>query len=237
MPLVHTCDCGHRLRLKEEHVGKRLKCPRCSESFTVSDKPAADKAAPRCSAAADEDDDGASAPEEGKDEQQPKRRRKRKKVKKRWFRLPEIHVSFLGLSGWAWVVIFVIMLTLLGGGLAVYHAVPGWGSRMCYSIEPFGQEAPPGLLGEMSKGITVKIHNTPAGTIEHKLVTARTVAGLKTAKYDRRTSLAVRDTAKGPSGEVAYEIDWTFDRGIVSVKCDGHLVPAAIWEHETGQHQ
>jgi transcription initiation factor IIE alpha subunit len=51
MPLLYTCECGHVLRLKDEQFGKRLKCPRCAEIFTAGEKPAADKAAGRKSAA------------------------------------------------------------------------------------------------------------------------------------------------------------------------------------------
>src|SRR5689334_3296414 len=35
MPLLLECDCGKRLNVPDEHAGKRVKCPACSQVLTV----------------------------------------------------------------------------------------------------------------------------------------------------------------------------------------------------------
>ena len=35
MPIQVTCDCGKTLKVKDEHAGKKLRCPACSEMITV----------------------------------------------------------------------------------------------------------------------------------------------------------------------------------------------------------
>jgi hypothetical protein len=35
MPITFACDCGRKLRVAEEHAGKRIRCPGCSGVVTV----------------------------------------------------------------------------------------------------------------------------------------------------------------------------------------------------------
>jgi hypothetical protein len=35
MAIEHTCQCGTKLRVKDELAGKKIKCPKCSETFTL----------------------------------------------------------------------------------------------------------------------------------------------------------------------------------------------------------
>src|SRR5438132_14078871 len=35
MPISMTCQCGKALRLKDEWVGKKAKCPQCGATFIV----------------------------------------------------------------------------------------------------------------------------------------------------------------------------------------------------------
>lgn len=36
MAIEHTCQCGTKLRVKDELAGKKIKCPKCSETFTLT---------------------------------------------------------------------------------------------------------------------------------------------------------------------------------------------------------
>src|SRR5438876_9188999 len=36
MPISMTCQCGKALRLKDEWVGKKAKCPQCGATFIVT---------------------------------------------------------------------------------------------------------------------------------------------------------------------------------------------------------
>ena len=48
MPISLTCDCGKKLTVKDELVGKRVRCPGCQATLTVSAKgPAAAAAKPK----------------------------------------------------------------------------------------------------------------------------------------------------------------------------------------------
>lgn len=63
MPVSIRCECGKQLRVSEEHIGKRVRCPECKEPILVPDpdakKPAAarDTTTPRKPAPRGEDDD------------------------------------------------------------------------------------------------------------------------------------------------------------------------------------
>jgi hypothetical protein len=35
MAIEHTCQCGTKLRVKDELAGKKIKCPKCSKTFTL----------------------------------------------------------------------------------------------------------------------------------------------------------------------------------------------------------
>ena len=37
MPYETTCPKGHRLQVSDSHLGQRIQCPACNESFVVSD--------------------------------------------------------------------------------------------------------------------------------------------------------------------------------------------------------
>lgn len=41
MPIPVSCDCGAKLKAKDEHAGKRIRCPKCGESVSIP-KPAND---------------------------------------------------------------------------------------------------------------------------------------------------------------------------------------------------
>lgn len=36
MPIIVSCGCGRKFRAKEEHIGKRAKCPACGEALVIS---------------------------------------------------------------------------------------------------------------------------------------------------------------------------------------------------------
>src|SRR5437762_140097 len=36
MPIVLTCDCGRRLRIKDELAGRKVRCPQCSGILLVA---------------------------------------------------------------------------------------------------------------------------------------------------------------------------------------------------------
>lgn len=40
MPIDLSCNCGWKTRVKDEHAGKRTKCPSCAEGLTVPAKEA-----------------------------------------------------------------------------------------------------------------------------------------------------------------------------------------------------
>jgi len=35
MSIEHTCQCGAKLKVKDELAGKKIKCPKCSVAFTL----------------------------------------------------------------------------------------------------------------------------------------------------------------------------------------------------------
>ena len=38
MPFETTCPKGHRLQVSDSHLGQRIQCPACNESFVVNDE-------------------------------------------------------------------------------------------------------------------------------------------------------------------------------------------------------
>lgn len=52
MPEIRCQSCGARLRVRDEHVGRSMRCPKCKETFTVPAAPAAPAPEPPAPAAA-----------------------------------------------------------------------------------------------------------------------------------------------------------------------------------------
>ena len=53
MPFTVTCSCGKKLSAREEHIGKRAKCPQCGQTFKIVPPPkekAAESVAPTATA-------------------------------------------------------------------------------------------------------------------------------------------------------------------------------------------
>lgn len=46
MPIVISCPCGKKLRVKEDHAGRKIKCPGCATVLSVPKPAAAKNAAP-----------------------------------------------------------------------------------------------------------------------------------------------------------------------------------------------
>lgn len=231
--LTQVCPCGHVLKIKEEQVGKRGRCPACSTVLRLGpESPVDARKTHRPEPEAEEED----APEEG--EQEGKRRKRKKKRKKGggWFSfMPAIAVDirFLGISVSTWIKTALVLLFL---GATVWAITPGFGPRSYYSIEPFGQAPPHDFVGTTSKGITVSIHNTGVGQIDVKLTTIRWAGSLKGAvRTEREQKITVKGTQTKGDRSVAYEVEWSADKGVVSVTCDGSGVSRAIWEFDSGQ--
>jgi DNA-directed RNA polymerase subunit RPC12/RpoP len=137
MTFLLSCECGKKLRAKDEWRGTRVKCPACGEVILIPGKPAVsadsrtpalsrDSRAPAVSgdsrtparqsaktpvkaASPNEDDSDLDTPRPGK--------RKRKKSKKRFrFGVPEIDILGIHMTLTKWIV-FICIGTLLGGGI------------------------------------------------------------------------------------------------------------------------
>jgi hypothetical protein len=125
MTFLLSCECGKKLRAKDEWRGTRVKCPACGHVIAIpgtpvqaavpsrADRPAKSPAKTTNQMLEDVDLD-ASRPAKGK----------RKKKKRRFrFRVPEIDILGVHMTLSKWIV-FICLGTVIGGG--IYFLLPNY---------------------------------------------------------------------------------------------------------------
>jgi hypothetical protein len=123
MPILLTCDCGKKLRAKEDWKGTKVKCPGCGKVLKIPDEQdelvlpvRADppvKSAPSKKPVSDNDSDEDNG---GSDEP---RKRKKKRKKKARLALPAI--DFFGMTPAKWGIVLTIVAVV---AITIYLFIP-----------------------------------------------------------------------------------------------------------------
>ncbi len=231
MSNLATCTCGYQVQLPNAHSGTPRHCPLCGKALAPGEAHVTTTPAPFApSAPLLLDDEGTTSPPV----QRRRRRRKRagaSRPRKLNRLLPAISLdgTILGLTVSRWLIIVSVILALV---ILAWLLVPELGFGPYYTVERFADLPATTDLktSQAGAGIIVHTHRTPAGSIQERIETSRTILDLTGGLFHLEQPEVKRTSTFHQGGrQVVCEMEWVRHQGIVSVKCDGRPVPRGLW--------
>lgn len=211
MSISLTCACGKKLKVKNNAVGKKVRCPVCGKSRLIE--------------APQNDDEPAGEDEE--EEEAPRRKKSKKSSSKRKVRHAKegwLSQPVLGMKVGMWLILVGVLGAIaLAALIIVPLALPSFGADPFYTVEDPGDHLLVTLYNTAAGDFQVKVRKRAVRNDFGTLGLASGLGGFELPE----TRVQGKRTLNGKT--VSYEIDVKKDRGVAEVIVDGKHYRFSQW--------